>query len=81
MKVDDLILLISLLLEIDKSNVEIIAEEVESKCCGRVCSHLPRYRKIEDIIIDKKRSFKVYRNQYYVQMQTEFNISLDYVML
>jgi hypothetical protein len=81
MRVDDLIHLISLLLITDKSNIEIVAGEVESKCCGKVCSHLPRYRKVEDIIIGKKQSFKVYFNQYYIQMQTEFNISLDYVML
>jgi hypothetical protein len=82
MKVDDLTLLISLLLEIDKQNVEVLAEEIKTgNCCGKICTHLPRYRKIEDIIIDKKQSFKVYYNQYYIQMQTEFNISLDYVML
>jgi hypothetical protein len=81
MKLDDLKLLISLLLEIDKSNITIEVEEISTaNCCGKICSHLPRYRKISEIIIDKKQSFKVSHNQYYIQMQTEFNISLDYVI-
>jgi hypothetical protein len=81
MKLDDLKLLISLLLEIDKSNIEIYVEEINiSNCCGKICSHIPRYRKISEIIINKKQSFKVSHNQYYIQMQTEFNISLDYVI-
>jgi hypothetical protein len=81
MKLDDLKLLISLLLEIDKSNIEIYVEEINiSNCCGKFCSHIPRYRKISEIIINKKQSFKVSHNQYYIQMQTEFNISLDYVI-
>jgi hypothetical protein len=82
MKVDDLTLLIGLLLEKEKENIIIEVEEIKSgNCCGKICTHLPRYRKIDDIVIDKKQSFKVYFNQYYIQMQTEFNISLDYVML
>jgi hypothetical protein len=82
MKLDDLKLMISLLLEIEKSNVDIDIEELKiTNCCGKICSKLPRYRKISDIIINKKQSFKISHNQYFIQMQTEFNISLDYVML
>jgi hypothetical protein len=81
-KVDDLKLLISLLINTSLSNIFIDVEEVEVKnCCAKVCKHLPRYRKINDIIIDKKQSFKVAYNQYYIQIGTEFNISLDFILL
>jgi hypothetical protein len=82
MKKDDLLYLISLLLEIDKSAVEILVEEISMQnCCGKICSKLPRYRKVEEIIVNNKQSFKVSHNQYFVQMRTEFNISFDYVLL
>jgi hypothetical protein len=81
-KVDDLKLLISLLLNTSPSNVCVEVEDVELKgCCAKVCKHLPRYRKIKDIIIDKKQSFKVAYNQFYIQIGTEFNISLEFVLL
>jgi hypothetical protein len=81
-KVNDLQLLISLLLEVDRSNILIDVEEITSEsCCGKVCNKLPRYRKINDIIINNKQSFKVSYNQYYIQMSLEFNISLEYVLL
>jgi hypothetical protein len=81
-KLSDLTLLISLLLNISQNKVEVLVEEVSTtSCCGKICRQLPRYRKTNDIIIDKKQSFKVSHNQFYVQLQTEFNISLDYVLL
>jgi hypothetical protein len=81
-KIDDLRLLVSLLINTPQSTIVIDVEELEVKnCCSRVCKHLPRYRKINDIIIDKKQSFKVSFNQYFIQMGTEFDISLEYVLL
>jgi hypothetical protein len=82
MKKDDLEYLICILLEIDSKNIDIEVEEIQTKtCCGKICSKLPRYRKIDDMIIDKKKSFEINHNQYYIQMSTEFNISLDYIMV
>jgi hypothetical protein len=81
MKVDDLELLISILLEIDRSKVMLEVEELQVKCCSKFCSMLPRYRKINDIIINNKESFKISYNQFYIQLQTVYNISLDYVLL
>jgi hypothetical protein len=81
-KISDLTLLISLLLVISQSKIDVLVDEVSTTtCCGKICRQLPRYRKINDIIIDKKQSFKVYYNQFYVQLQTEYNISLDFVLL
>jgi hypothetical protein len=81
-KIDDLKLLLSLLLDVSIDNIDITVEELELKgCCGAFCKSLPRYRKIKDIIINKKLSFKVAYNQYYVQMETEFNVSLEFVLL
>ena len=81
-KLDDLKLLISLLINTPPSNINIDIEELEIRgCCGKVCKHIPRYRKIKDIVIDKKQSFRVAYNQYYVQTGTEYNISLEYVLL
>jgi hypothetical protein len=81
-KIDDLRLLISLLIETKQENVEIEVEEVELKnCCGKIMSRLPRYRKITDIIIDKKQTFKGSYEQYYIQMKSIYNISLEYVLL
>jgi hypothetical protein len=81
MKVDDLQLLISLLLEIDRSKVLIEVEELEVKCCSKFCSMLPRYRKINDILINNQNSFRVSYNQFYVQLQTVYNISLEFIMI
>jgi hypothetical protein len=81
-KLSDLSLLISLLLDISIDKVNVQVEEIKTtNCCGKVCKLLPKYRKINDIIIDNKQSFRVSHNQYYIQLQTEFNISLDYVLL
>jgi hypothetical protein len=49
--------------------------------CATVCKKIPQYRKIKDIIINKKQSFEVSYNKYYIQMGMEFNISLEYVLL
>jgi hypothetical protein len=81
-KIEDLRLLISILIEEPMSAVYIDVEEIIPKnCCNEICKQLPRYRKIKDIIINKKQTFKVTHNQYYIQMGTEFNISLEYVLL
>jgi hypothetical protein len=81
-KIDDLKLLISLLLDIKIEDIYIELEEVEIKsCCGNICKRFPRYRKINDIIINKKQSFKINYNQYYIQLGTQYNISLDYCLL
>jgi hypothetical protein len=91
-KLSDLTLLIALLLEVETDKITVELEEISANnCFGKVCNcfaigdyvnkHLPRYRKINDIIIDKKQSFKIYYNQFYVQLQTEYNISLEYVLL
>jgi hypothetical protein len=80
-KIDDLRLL-SLLLSVPKADVQVEVEEMTMKgFCGTVCKKIPRYRKIKDIIINKKQSFEVLYNQYYIQMGMEFNISLEYVLL
>jgi hypothetical protein len=79
-KIDDLRLLIALLLSITKADVQVDVEEITMKgFCGTVCRKIPRYQKIKDIIFNKKQSFEVSYNQYYIQM--EFNISLEYVLL
>jgi hypothetical protein len=81
-KIDDLQTLLSLLLNVPVSDIFIEVEEISVKnCCGEICKKLPRYRKINEILINKKQSFKISYNQYYVQLQTEFNISLEYVLL
>jgi hypothetical protein len=60
------------------SDVAIEVEEITLKgCCGTICKQIPQYRKVKDIIINKKQSFKVSYNQYYIQMGAEFNISLE----
>jgi hypothetical protein len=81
-KIEDLRLLLALLLSIPKSDVQVEVEEIIMKgFCGTVCKKIPRYRKVKDIIINKKQSFEVFYNQYYIQMGMEFNISLEYVLL
>jgi hypothetical protein len=81
-KIDDLKLLISLLIEEPITAINIVVEEITVKnCCGEICKRLPRYRAIDDIIINNKQSFRISHNQYYIQLQTEFNISLDYILL
>jgi hypothetical protein len=81
-KQDDLKHLISLLLDITPKDVEVEVEEVTiSGCCGKFCQSIPRYRKVKNIIINKKQSFAVSYNQFFVQMGTEFNISMEYILL
>jgi Ser-tRNA(Ala) deacylase AlaX len=81
-KVDDLRLLISLLIEHSPAAVNIEVEEIEIKnCCGTICKNLPQYRKIKHIIINNKQTFQVSYNQFYIQMGTEVNISLEYILL
>jgi hypothetical protein len=81
-KIDDLQLLISLLLDVPLVDVAVQVEETAvTDCSGEICERLPPYRKIDDIIIKNKQSFKVSGNQYYIQLQTQFNICLDYALL
>jgi hypothetical protein len=62
--------------------VQVEVEEISMKgFCGTICKKIPWYRKIKDIVINKKQSFEVSYNQYYIQMGMEFNISLEYVLL
>jgi hypothetical protein len=66
-KIDDIRLLISLLLSIPKTDVQIEVKEITMKgFCGTVCKKIFCYRKIKDIIINKKQSFEVSYNQYYI---------------
>jgi hypothetical protein len=61
----------SLLLDVPLADVVVQVEEIFVKnCCGEICKRLPRYRKIDDIIIKNKQSFKVSHNQYYIQLDT-----------
>jgi hypothetical protein len=80
MKEEDLIKLIAILVtDDDISRILVMTDLPDSfKCCP--CSSIPIYKKITSIIIDKKYEFKVTYNQFYTQMQTEFNISLDYIL-
>jgi hypothetical protein len=62
-KIDDLRLLIALLLSIPKADVVVEVEEITMKgFCGTVCKKIPHYRKVKDIIINKKQSFEVSYN-------------------
>jgi ribosomal protein S26 len=81
LKEKDLKKLISLLIT-DGDETKIIIEyelPEKLKSCS-FCEHVPIYRKILSIIINKKQEFKITYNQYSTQMQTEFNISLYYVL-
>jgi hypothetical protein len=82
LKEEDIMKLISILVtDGDVSRIKIDYELPDQfKTCG-CCSKLPVYRKITSIIIDKKNSFKIKYKSFYVQMQTEFNISLDYILI
>jgi hypothetical protein len=81
MKEEDLKKLIAILVTDDDVSRILINSELPSqfKCCNS-CSSIPIYKKISSIIIDKKYEFKITYNQFYTQMQTEFNISLDYIL-
>jgi hypothetical protein len=58
-KIDDLKHLLSLLLDVSNDNIDVVVDELELKgCCGTFCKALPRYRKIEDIIINKNHRSK-----------------------
>jgi hypothetical protein len=80
MKENDLKKLIAILVtDDDVSRILVECDLPDScKCCK---FGIPIYKKITSIIIDKKYEFKVTYNQFYTQMQTEFNISLDYVLI
>jgi hypothetical protein len=79
--------LIALLLSIPKIDVQIEVEEITMKgFCGTVCKKIPRYRKIKDIIINKKQSFEISYNQsltflwntYYCNNDAKINFFLKY---
>jgi hypothetical protein len=81
LKEKDLKKLLALLItDGDESKIAIdyeLPEKLKSCSC---CEHIPVYRKILSIIIDNKYEFKYHHNQYATQIQTEFNISLDYIL-
>jgi hypothetical protein len=55
MKMDDLCLLLSLLISVPICDVQIEVEKTTLKeCCGTICKQTPRYRKVKDIIINKR---------------------------
>jgi hypothetical protein len=81
LKEKDLKKLISLLITDGDDSKILIEYELPDKLktCS-FCEHVPIYKKILSIIIDNKYEFRYNHNQYSTQMQTEFNISLDYVL-
>jgi hypothetical protein len=71
-----------LLISVPIFDVWLEVEEITLKgCCGTIYKQIQQYWKVKNIIINKKQSFEVSYNQYYVQMGVEFNISLEYVLL
>jgi hypothetical protein len=80
MKEKDLKKLISILVTNSDESRILIESEIPDhfKCC--CLDKLPIYKKITSIIIDNKQEFKIFYNQFWIQMQTEFNISLDYIL-
>jgi hypothetical protein len=84
MKKEDLELLISTLIERPREKVSVdIAEEIDvSKCLGKCCKQIPyRYRKVSEIKIDEKYKFGDLFKYFYTKMETEFNISLEHVIV
>jgi hypothetical protein len=81
MKEIDLKKLIAILITDNNESRITIESEIPDhfKCC--CLKELPIYKKISSIVIDKKQEFKIFYNQFYIQMQQEFNISLDYVLI
>jgi hypothetical protein len=78
---EDLIKLISILVtDCDISRIKIDHEITNTFNTCECCAKLPIYRKITSIIIDNKNNFEVIYKSLYVQMQTEFNISLQYLL-
>jgi hypothetical protein len=83
LKIEDLIRLISILVcNEDEKRIHITTSLPDIIGCKlpSCCAKLPLYRRIDEIIIDKKHSFKTKYDQYYNQMVMEFNISLDYIL-
>jgi hypothetical protein len=82
-KMDDLKTLISILLEIEPSAIVIDYEDFLKNvgCCSKICKKIPLFKKINDIIINNKQSFLISYNTIAIQLQTEFNISLTYVIV
>jgi hypothetical protein len=78
---EDLIKLISILItDCDISRIRLNHEIPDAfNTCG-YCVKLHIYRKITSIIIDNKNNFEVNYNSFYVQMQTAFNIWLQYLL-
>jgi hypothetical protein len=78
---EDLIKLISILVtycDINRIRIDHELPDVFKTCW--CCGKLPIYRKMASIIIDNKNNFEVNYNSFYVQIQTEFNISLQYTL-
>jgi hypothetical protein len=81
-KEEDIINLISILVtDGDVSRIKIEYELPDNFNVCSYCTKLPISRQITSIIIDNKNSFKIKYESFNVQMQTEFNISLDYILI
>jgi hypothetical protein len=81
-KINDLKLLISTLIEVDEEKISIEYEDIfKSGCCGRLCKKVPLFKKVTDITIDGMKSFYIHYNSIAVQLQNEYSISLDYVVI
>jgi hypothetical protein len=81
-KLDDLKQILAALIEVDVSKINIEYEDMfKSSCCGGALKRVPLFKKITDILIDNKTSFKISYNSYAVQLQTEYNVSLAHVIV
>jgi hypothetical protein len=82
LKIDDLKTLIGILLEIEPAGISVEYEDMmKTGCCGKICKRLPLFKKITDIIINSKVSFIVGYNSIAVQLQSSYNISLNYIIV
>jgi hypothetical protein len=84
MKKEDLTLLISILLERPKENIfiDVLEDMNTNNCLGKCCKQIPqRYKRISKIQVDEKLTFGVMFKYYYTQLENEFNINLNYVIV
>jgi hypothetical protein len=58
-----------------------MVKEIEAKnCCLKFCKTLPLYRQVEEILVNKNSFISVYPDLY-KNMESEFNISLNYIVI
>jgi hypothetical protein len=84
LKVEDLKKLIAILVcDNDENRVNITTTPLQFGGCRFLscCAKLPLYCKIDEITIDNKFGFEINYNTYFNQMNNNFNISLNYVLL